>query len=83
MGIKISKGRDLSEAFKTDATDAVLVNQAFMKQMHWITAVGKTINYNGHNYSVIGEVNDFHYDDFKTPIGPLLLMGCEPADQGC
>ena len=80
MGIKINKGRDLSEAFQADATNAVLVNQAFMKQMHWTTAVGKTVKYNGHIYSVVGEVNDFHYDDFQTPIGPLLLMGCKPAD---
>lgn len=80
MGIKINKGRDLSEAFQTDEANAVLVNQAFMKQMHWTTAIGKTVNYNGHNYSVVGEVNDFHYDDFQTPIGPLLLMGCKPAD---
>jgi len=78
MGIKINKGRDLSEAFQTDATSAVLVNKALMKQMHWTTAVGKIINYNNHNYSVIGEVGDFHYDDFQTPIGPLLLMGCKP-----
>ena len=80
MGIKINKGRDLSDAFQTDEANAVLVNQAFMKQMHWITAVGKTVRYNGHNYSVVGEVNDFHYDDFQTPIGPLLLMGCKPAE---
>ena len=80
MSIKISKGRDLSEAFQTDAANAVLVNQVFMKQMHWATAVGKTVNYNGHNYTVVGEVNDFHYGDFQTPVGPLLLMGCKPAD---
>jgi putative ABC transport system permease protein len=80
MGIKINKGRDLSEAFQTDETNAVLVNEAFMKQMHWTSAVGKTIDYNGHKYSVVGEVNDFHYTDFQTPIGPLLLMGCKPAD---
>ncbi len=80
MGIKINKGRDLSEAFQTDETNAVLVNQAFMKQMHWSTALGKNVNYNNHNYSVVGEVNDFRYDDFQTPIGPLLLMGCRPAD---
>jgi putative ABC transport system permease protein len=80
MGIKINKGRDLSEAFPTDGTDAVLVNQVFMKQMHWSSALGKTIKYNDHLYSVIGELNDFRYDDFQAPMGPLLLMGCKPAD---
>ena len=80
MGIKINKGRDLSEAFQTDAANSVLVNQTFMKQMHWSTAVGKTVNYNGRNYTVVGQVNDFHFDDFQTPIGPLVVMGCKPAD---
>jgi ABC-type antimicrobial peptide transport system permease subunit len=51
-----------------------------MKQMHWTTAVGKNVNYNGHNYLVIGEVNDFHYNDFQAPVGPLILMGCKPED---
>ncbi len=80
MGIKITKGRDLNEAFQTDATDAILVNQSFIKQMHWTTAIGKDISYNGHHYSVVGEVNDFHYENFQTPVGPLLLLGCKPAD---
>ncbi len=80
MGIKINQGRDLSETFTTDVTDAVMVNQAFMKGMHWNTAVGRRITFNGHHYTVVGEVNDFRYDDFQTPIGPLLLMGCRPAD---
>ncbi|MEJ0079712.1 MAG: hypothetical protein WDM78_01805 [Puia sp.] len=45
-----------------------------MKLMHWNNALGKRIDYNGHHYSVIGEVSDFRYDDFQTPIGPFLLM---------
>lgn len=80
MGIKIIQGRDLSESFKTDVTDAVIINQEFMKAMHWHTAIGKNITYNGHRYSVIGEVSDFRYDDFQSPTGPLLLIGCTPAE---
>jgi len=80
LRIKITKGRDLNEAFKTDETDAVLVNQAFLKQMHWNTAIGKIIDYNNHKYTVIGETDDFHFENFQSPIGPLVLMGCKPAD---
>ncbi len=82
LGISITKGRDLNEQFKTDQTDAVLVNQAFLKQMHWATGIGKNIEYGNHVYQIVGEVNDFHYDDFKSPVGPMLLMGCKPADVG-
>lgn len=80
MGINITKGRDLSEQIKTDQTDAVLVNQAFLKQMHWTTAIGKNIQYQNHLYQVVGEVNDFHFENFITPVGPMLMMGCKPAD---
>jgi len=82
MGIRITKGRDLNEQFKTDQTDAVLVNQAFLKQMHWTTGIGKNIEYENHRYLVVGEVNDFHFDNFQTAVGPLVMRGCKPADVG-
>ncbi|MFI5140257.1 MAG: ABC transporter permease [Sphingobacteriales bacterium] len=80
LGISISKGRDLNDHFITDQTDAVLVNQAFLKLMHWTTGIGKNIEYQNHQYKVVGEVNDFHFRDFQSPVGAMLLMGCKPAD---
>ncbi len=80
LGIQITKGRDLSPQFPSDQTDAVLVNQAFLKQMNWTTGVGKNIEYESHRYQIVGETNDFHFQDFGTPAGPLLVMGCKPAD---
>ncbi len=80
MGIAITRGRDLNEQFKSDETDAVLVNQAFIKQMHWTSAIGKNIEYQNHQYKIVGETNDFHFENFQTPIGPMMLMGCKPAD---
>ena len=67
LGIPILKGRDLNEQFKTDQTDAVLVNQTFLKQMHWTTGIGKSITYEKHNYLIVGEINNFHYQNFQTP----------------
>ena len=80
MGVDIAKGRDLSTKFKSDPTDAVLVNQAFLKQMHWTSGIGKNIEYQNHMYKIVGEVNDFHFENFTSPDGPLVVMGCEPAD---
>ena len=80
MGIRITKGRDLNEQFETDQTNTVLVNQAFLKQMHWQTGIGKNIECNNHRYQVVGEVNNFHFENFQSPVGPLLLLGCKPAD---
>jgi ABC-type antimicrobial peptide transport system permease subunit len=80
LGIKITKGRDMSDEYSTDQTSSVLVNQAFLKQMHWTTGVGKTIEYEKHRYAIVGEVNNFHFENFQSPIGPMLLMGCKPED---
>jgi putative ABC transport system permease protein len=80
MGIAVTRGRDMNEQFESDQTDAVLVNQAFLKQMHWTTGIGKNIEYDGHKYQIVGEVNDFHFENFLAPVGPMLLMGCKPAD---
>jgi len=82
MGIPITKGRDLSPQFQSDQTDAVLVNQAFLRQMHWATGIGKNIDYQNRRYQIVGEINDFHFQDFEAPVGPLLIMGCKPADVG-
>jgi len=80
LGMSITKGRDLNEQFKTDETDVVLVNQSFLKQMHWTTGMGKNIEYENHWYKIVGEVNDFHFDDFRSAVGSLLILGCKPAD---
>ena len=80
MGITITRGRDMNEHFGADQTDAVLVNQAFLKQMHWATGIGKNVAYGGHKYQIVGEVNDFHFDNFLNAVEPLLLVGCKPAD---
>src|SRR3984957_12014951 len=48
LGIPITKGRDLNPQFPLDQTDAILVNQAFLKQMRWTTGIGKNIVYQDH-----------------------------------
>jgi putative ABC transport system permease protein len=80
MGINITKGRDLNEQFQSDQTDAVLVNKAFLKQMNWTTGIGKNIEYENHLYKIVGEVNDFHFENFQSLVSPLIMMGCKPAD---
>jgi ABC-type antimicrobial peptide transport system permease subunit len=80
LGIKITSGRDLSNDFETDKTAAVLVNQAFLKKMNWSTGVGKTIEYANQKYTVVGETNDFRFEDFKDKVKPFIIMGCKPED---
>lgn len=80
LGIKITDGRDLSDKFKTDETASVLVNQAFLKTMNWTTGIGKTIEYDNQDYTIVGETNDFHFENFKDKVKPCIIMGCRPED---
>jgi putative ABC transport system permease protein len=80
LGIKILNGRDLSDSFTTDKSASVLVNQAFLKQMKWQSGIGKTIEYDNKKYLVIGEVNDFRFENFQNKVQPFVLLGCKPED---
>lgn len=80
LGFKILNGRDLNEKFETDKTNAVLVNQAFLKQMNWPYGIGKIIDYQDQHYVVVGEVNDFRFENFQSKVQPLLLFGCKQED---
>ncbi|MEP6749210.1 MAG: ABC transporter permease, partial [Bacteroidota bacterium] len=80
LDIKITNGRDLSNKFETDETASVLVNQAFLKMMNWATGIGKTIQYDNHNYAIVGETKDFHFENFNDKVKPFIIMGCRSDD---
>lgn len=77
LEIPLAAGRNFSDEFGSDPTDAVLVNEAYVKAAGWIDGgVGKTIDfYNGssQNLKVIGVVKDYIYDNLKHQIEPQLF----------
>jgi len=78
LGMDIVEGRDFSREFSTD-TEAVIINEAAVKQFGWDSAVGKrlsrfTTQQGVHtSYTVIGVVKDFHFESLRTTIGPLMM----------
>ncbi|MEP7266677.1 MAG: FtsX-like permease family protein, partial [Saprospiraceae bacterium] len=80
MGIQIVKGRDLNDQFPTDRTEAVLVNQAFKKYSQWDNVIGRNIRIAGKQYTIVGETNDFIYNDFGREVEPLMIKGCNPEE---
>ena len=80
LGIKIVNGRDLSDEFETDKTASVLVNQAFLKKMNWKSGIGKTIECENKNYAIVGETNDFRFENFQNKVQPFIILGCKPED---
>lgn len=79
MGIKIIEGRDFSREFSTDST-GVIFNQAAVKLFKLDDPIGKIIsrpyNLEGDftNHTIIGVVNDFHFQSLRNSITPLAIF---------
>lgn len=74
-GIPLLEGRTFSDATPADsASHAVIINEAAMRALGWTTAVGKRLRqqHNDQVYTVIGVSKDFHYQNLKEHIEPLL-----------
>ena len=73
LGLHIAEGRNFSKDFSTDST-AFLMNQAAASALGWDDPVGKTIGFVGSEPgTVIGVVEDFHYESLHSDIKPLII----------
>ncbi|KAA0989605.1 ABC transporter permease [Dyadobacter aurulentus] len=82
FGIRMLEGRDFSEEIDKDGKNhPVVINESAMKALGWTTAVGKRIRQNNNPdvYTVIGVMKDFHYQELKEKIEPLLHWYNGPA----
>jgi putative ABC transport system permease protein len=79
MGMKLVEGRFFSQEFSTD-DQAAVINQSVAKQFSWPAPVGRRlgriINQKGdiELYTVIGVVEDFHFESLRENIGPLVMF---------
>jgi putative ABC transport system permease protein len=85
LGMNIVEGRDFSKEYSTDNT-AVIINQEVARHFGWEKPLGKrlaiALSLRGGTklYTVIGIVEDFHYESLRNNIGPLImLLGSSPA----
>jgi putative ABC transport system permease protein len=78
LGMKIVEGRDFSREFSTDKT-AAIINQRAAQHFGFDSPLGKKLISNPSSpkdletYTVIGIVEDFHFDSFRNKIEPLVL----------
>ncbi|UCC40625.1 MAG: ABC transporter permease [Candidatus Aminicenantes bacterium] len=79
LDMKILEGRDFSRDFSTD-TSAAIINQAAAQQFDWEEPLNKklgrvTTTQGGISiHTVIGGVEDFHYESLRNTIGPLVMF---------
>ena len=78
LGMKILQGRDFSREFSTD-TEATIINQQAVKQYGFENPLGERLSRptssDGDfvNYTVIGVVEDFHFDSLRETIQPMIM----------
>ncbi len=72
MGIDLMNGRNLSDKFESDASSAVLVNEAFVEAMGWGSGVGQAVP-EFDDVTIVGVVRDFKFLSIRTQVPPVML----------
>jgi ABC-type antimicrobial peptide transport system permease subunit len=72
--MEMAEGRYYFRRFSSDQDNSIIVNQAAIKVMNLENPIGKTINYNGKDRTIIGVVKNFNYGSLREEIGPMLFV---------
>ncbi len=73
--IPIIQGKNFSDKLAASEKNAVLINRAAMDAFGWKNAVSKQIKAKGEDgtaYTIIGVMENFHYQDLQNNIEPLV-----------
>ncbi len=78
LGIKLVEGRNLNRELASDSS-AILINQTMAKQLGG-NMVGKRISNYAGLWTVVGVVEDFHFESLREDIQPLgMALGFEAS----
>ncbi len=67
-------GRYYSKEFPADQENSIIVNESAVKLMNMLEPVGKTVQYDGKDKTIIGVVKDFHFQSLHEEIGPMFFV---------
>lgn len=70
---KLVKGRFFDQSFSKESRKIVL-NQKAANALNMDNLIGKTLEYNGSKYEIIGVVEDFHYSSKESEIPPMGMV---------
>ncbi len=75
MGLTLTQGRFFSPNFSTDTTDAIVVNEALVREYGWKNPIGQTLPWLDKNDPdrIIGVVKDYHNLSLESKIEPVIL----------
>ncbi len=76
MGMTMVAGRWFSSDFPSDSSDAVVVNEAFVRRFNVTEPTERTVSeffrFHGPG-KIIGVIRDFNFDSLRQPIQPALI----------
>lgn len=72
MGLNLLEGRFFREGGEASNAN-VVVNKALVNQADWSDPVGAQYRVAGNNYTVIGVVENFHFDSLHGEISPFVI----------
>lgn len=73
LGMKLVAGRDFSRELESD-NSAVIINQKMVHELGLTNPVGQRITNGDAPWTIIGVVEDFHFESMKEEIGPLCML---------
>jgi ABC-type antimicrobial peptide transport system permease subunit len=73
MNIRLKEGRPFEHAVESDRSESVIVNVEFVNMMGWKNPIGQFFEYDSARRYVIGVAENFHYDGFYDPLGPVMF----------
>lgn len=74
MEMETVDGRMYSRDMATDQQEAIMVNEAFVKEIGWEDPIGKKIAFGQQERTIIGVVKDFHFANMRHKIEPLAML---------
>lgn len=72
--IPVLEGRNFDDKLAASESSSVIINQTAAKAFGWTNPIGRQIKSKGGDevVTVVGVMDDFHYNDLQRPIEPLL-----------
>ncbi|MEM6289577.1 MAG: FtsX-like permease family protein, partial [Bacteroidota bacterium] len=88
LGLDLVAGRFLDADIATDATNAVVLNEAAARELGWAegdaavpAALGKTMNWVAPESRIVGVVEDFHFGSMHDVIEPAGIRFGDPRPE--
>jgi len=73
MSIRLKEGRLFDQKNQSDRQHSLVINETLVKKLGWTSPIGQSIELDSTKFTVIGVVEDFHYQGFFNKLGPVIL----------